>query len=580
MTPPLVNLVAADVRRKQGFVLVAVLVVIMLASMVVISLMFHLRAEETASAAGTGSEQAWTAAMSGLYEAMRVAGQTSAGELNWQDSPEAFRGRMVLDDGSDRWHFTLYAMGDPDSEDVRFGLIDESSKLNLNTATEAMFAKLPKMTPYLVQGLLDFLDADNIPRPEGAEQEYYDALPYPYAASNARLSTLEELLLVRGFTPSVVYGEDANLNYRLDPGENDGDERFPPDNKDGKLDYGLRQYLTVSSYDVNENNARAPRIDLNDTNATFVEADFPPAVVKYIAALRRNKVQVSHPAELLEAKGKFKDENGAEVELASGVGKTELADILDRFTATKERRLPGLINVNTASAEVLQTIPEIDEALADSIVTARRGLAAEQRRTPAWLFEEALADAVLFKKIVPHLTARSFQFHCQVIGYGVPSGRFRVLEAIIDLAGSKPAIAYLRDITRLGMPFKIELTSDEETFGSFRSGNRKFGTQHRASLVQAHKSSPSRQPQRGCGPEPWVGPSSDLPWVHERDIQPQGGCGPNELAPPPDRRVATPSGLDVFSGARPSWPQRVACTTAPGEFGSGAAAAPTTPPRR
>ena len=34
----------------------------------------------------------------------------------------------------------------------------------------------------------------------------------------------------------VVYGEDANLNYQLEPNENDGDDQFPPDNKDGKLD--------------------------------------------------------------------------------------------------------------------------------------------------------------------------------------------------------------------------------------------------------------------------------------------------------------------------------------------------------
>ena len=68
---------------SQGFVLVAVLVVIMLASMVAISLMFRLRAEETAAAAGAGSEQGWAAAMSGVYEAMRLARQSVPGELDW-----------------------------------------------------------------------------------------------------------------------------------------------------------------------------------------------------------------------------------------------------------------------------------------------------------------------------------------------------------------------------------------------------------------------------------------------------------------------------------------------------------------
>lgn len=446
---------------RQGFVLLAVLVVIMLASMVALSLMFHLRAEETAAAAGGASDKAWAAAMSGVTEAMRVAAATRPGELDWQDNAAAFHERLCFDDGSERWYYSVFTQGDPEIQDVRFGLTDEASKLNVNTATEPMLAKLPKMTPYLVQGLLDFLDADDTPRPEGAEQEYYDALPRPYAIRNGPLATLDEILLVRGFTPSVFYGEDANLNYQLDPLEDDGDDQMPPDNKDGKLDCGLRQYLTISSYDLNEDNERNRRNDLNDDADAVPEKDLPAGLAPYIAALRKNKVEVLHPVELLEAKSQFKNDKGKDVELASGVGKTELATVLDRFTASPDDRLPGLVNVNTASAAVLQSLPDIDEALAESIVSARRNLRSEQRRTPAWLYEESLVDADLFKKIAPYLTARGFQFHFQVVGYGVPSGRFRVLEAVIDLAGPKPVISYLRDITRLGLPFKIEMPMEE-----------------------------------------------------------------------------------------------------------------------
>jgi hypothetical protein len=41
----------------------------------------------------------------------------------------------------------------------------------------------------------------------------------------------------------------------------------------------------------------------------------------------------------------------------------------------------------------------------------------------------------------------------------VPSGRYRVLEVMIDLAEGKPVITYLRDLTRLGMPFKVNADS-------------------------------------------------------------------------------------------------------------------------
>jgi len=54
------------------------------------------------------------------------------------------------------------------------------------------------------------------------------------------------------------------------------------------------------------------------------------------------------------------------------------------------------------------------------------------------------------------VTARSWQYHVHVVGYALPSGRYRVLEAIIDLGVEPPAISYLRDLTRLGLPFRID----------------------------------------------------------------------------------------------------------------------------
>jgi hypothetical protein len=173
--------------------------------------------------------------------------------------------------------------------------------------------------------------------------------------------------------------------------------------------------------------------------------------------LRTNKIKIKHSAELLEAKTKLPNDK----EIASGVGKAELPTILDKFSGTLDYHLQGLINANTASAAVLQTIPGIDEALAQSIVSTRKGLRAEQRKTAAWLYEEALIDADKFKQVAPLLTTRSRQFSFQVIGYGVPSGRYRVLEAIIDVAGSEPAVTYLRDITRLGLPFQIQPEPNE-----------------------------------------------------------------------------------------------------------------------
>jgi hypothetical protein len=52
-----------------------------------------------------------------------------------------------------------------------------------------------------------------------------------------------------------------------------------------------------------------------------------------------------------------KDEKGREVELGSGVGKEELAQMLDLFTCSAETRFDGLLNVNTASIAGLLSGP-------------------------------------------------------------------------------------------------------------------------------------------------------------------------------------------------------------------------------
>jgi type II secretory pathway component PulK len=450
-------------RRARAFVLVAVLVVVMLLSMIAVSLMFRLQAEDTASGAGAGTEQAWAAAMSGVEEAMRVARQARSGSLDWQDAPRLFRERPIYDDGADRWFFTVYSASDPEGRDeVRYGMTDEAGKLNVNQATATNLMKLPRMTRPVAEAIADWVDSDDTPLPDGAEQEYYDALPSPYKVRNGPLASLDELLLVRGVTPALFYGEDANMNFILDANENDTDQSFPPDNGDGKLDLGLRQYLTACAYEFDEDKEGVFRTNLNDPDDPLPEVELPTALTNYIAALRRNKITVAHPAELLEATAKLKDPSGREVEIESGVGKNELPLVLDLFTTTSETRLAGLVNVNTASIQVLAAVPDIDEPLAESIVSARRGLGAAKRQTTAWLYTEGVVPAEVFKKIAPHLTARGFQFSFHCVGYGVPSGRYRVFEAIIDCAGSKPVVIYLRDLTRFGVPIRIDTDTSRE----------------------------------------------------------------------------------------------------------------------
>ncbi|MBM3847096.1 MAG: hypothetical protein FJ405_12535 [Verrucomicrobia bacterium] len=457
---------AGPTRPRSGFVLLAVLVVILMGSMVALSLMFRLRADETASMAGSSSEQAWAAAMVGVREAIRVAQRTAPGELGWQDDPKTFRDRWVSDDGTDRWYFSVYSPPlEGELQELRYGLTDEASKLNVNASHTADLTQIQNLTPALVASIRDFIDPDVSTRPDGAEQEYYDTLPVPYVVRNGPLNSIDELLLVRGFTPSLLYGEDRNMNLRLDANENDGVQSAPLDNADGRLSLGLRSVLTVHSYDNDLDSEGGLKTVINDSFSGFPSVELPAAVTNFITLLRTNRLRVNHAAELLQARAQIKDEKGGTVDVDSGIGGDEIAVVLERFTATRTNRMEGLINANTAPSSVLATVPGIDPPLADAIVSGRKAISPERRTNLAWMFQEGVMTAEQFRAIVPHLCARSLQYHFYSVGFSVPSGRFRVLEVTIDLGSPSPSILYLRDITRMGPPFRFDSAQQKEAIG-------------------------------------------------------------------------------------------------------------------
>ncbi len=441
--------------RNRGFVLLAVLIVTLLASMVALSLLYRLRSEGSAEGASDGAQQAWAAALSGIYQVMRIAGSASASDL--QDAPGAFQQQLVTDDGADRWYFSVFTPVRYGSSEVRFGLSEEAAKLNINFAANIVSSnaleKFPQLSPSLAQALLDFVDDNEEIRPEGAEQNEYVALGRPYQVRNGALETIGELLLVRGFGPRLLYGDDSALLARVGLLTN-----APTSFSSGSESEfsGLANLLTVSSYDPNLTADGRPRLNLNDTNVDLGDLNLPEKAVAFIKALHANKKTIAHPADLLEAKMTLKDEQGKDAEMESGIGKSELAILLDRTTATNSNHLPALINVNTAPAPVLAAIPGIDSTLADSIVSGRHGIDPETRKTPGWLYTQGIVDADLFKKIAPYLTGRSWQYSFEVVGYGLPSRRYRVLEAIVDIAARPHAILYLRELTRLGLPFQID----------------------------------------------------------------------------------------------------------------------------
>ncbi len=95
-------------------------------------------------------------------------------------------------------------------------VIDEGGKLALNkldaTTLRTIFDNLeipPDQAEIIADSIIDWTDEDDLHLTNGAESEYYEGLDRPYRAKNAPFDSVEELLLVRGVTRGIFYGEDG-----------------------------------------------------------------------------------------------------------------------------------------------------------------------------------------------------------------------------------------------------------------------------------------------------------------------------------------------------------------------------------
>jgi len=194
------------------------------------------------------------------------------------------------------------------------------------------------------------------------------------------------------------------------------------------------------------------------------------ATAEFIEFCQAGGKKFTHPSELLNmsytssgsgSSGRRRrgsgSSGGSETRQSPVKSAGDLARVLDKLTVSSSTVAFGTaINVNTAPPEALLAVLGGDNAdLVDRIVSIRADLTPEEKATTAWLYGNDLVGADKFKAIAPLLTARGFQYRIQVVGYGINSGRYCVLEAIVDLASSAPRVLYLRDLTSLGMPLAL-----------------------------------------------------------------------------------------------------------------------------
>lgn len=268
--------------NRQGTVLLIVLIVIVLVSLGAYTFSEIMMTEHVAADAYGRRVQSRVYAESAIeLVAAHLESEDSDVVPNYYHNPEAYHAVMMRDSvnarGRGRYSIVSSVENNAGTGAIRFGLVNESSRLNLNSlvadgmseeAARERLMFIPGMTEDIADSILDWIDADDIARPYGAESEYYAG--FGYQARNAPLDSLDELLMVKDMSPDLLYGEDVNRNGLLDPNENDGEASLPLDNQDGVLQVGWNEYFTVYSRESNLRADGSPKVNVNSGILTDV----------------------------------------------------------------------------------------------------------------------------------------------------------------------------------------------------------------------------------------------------------------------------------------------------------------------
>lgn len=422
--------------RRRGVILVGVLWLILVLALLLLGLNLQVRLASARAVGQLDAVRAHWLARAGIERALAVlADDASAydGESDfWYDDPLTFEDTELADGFVVR--VTSPLAEDQADGSPRFGLDDEASRINLNRADRSLLSGIDSLDPAKVDALIDWVDNNEEAEPGGAERGYYQRLSFPYDIRNGPMRTHRETLLVKGIERLDYFGEDVDEDGVLDRRENDGDETWPPDSPDGRLDRGLAGLTTVYSYELNKTLTGQDRINLKNANADTLTERLD--ITRSLAdRLVERGPQVNDLFDLVGERG----ENSTGGEQTNEVTVRWLAEHYEQLTLEDDRRLPGRVNVNTANRAVLESIPGLGAASADTIIKRRNNSG------PFTSLGELVTTGTIaenqFRQSASFLTVRSNVLRVRSVGR-TPSGASRSIVAVIDRGGETPSILY------------------------------------------------------------------------------------------------------------------------------------------
>lgn len=285
----------------------------------------------------------------------------------------------------------------------RIEVVDAASRLNLNSVTQALLERIG-LVPEQIDSLLDWREAGQTARPEGAKDEYYNGLAKPYNAKLRRFDSVTELLLVRGFTARAIFEmPESGAQPAV------------------TINSPLSELLTVDSVSQDLNPNGQNKLNVNSGQATLqVIVQRSQISTQLAAAIVQRRINV----------GPFA--NIGQVLALPGVNLNNADNILDNLAVTGTSRVEGRLNLNTVTEDALNAIPDLTPDLVSAIVT---------RQTEGFtrLGDLTLVQGMsvpLLQRVAGLFSVNSQRFIVRVVGE--VGGIRNEFEAVVSIEGDSP----------------------------------------------------------------------------------------------------------------------------------------------
>jgi type II secretory pathway component PulK len=346
-------------------------------------------------------------------------------------------------------------------DDVEYvGPLDEHSKVNINLLGSNDLMNIPDMTPDVAGAITDWRDADDETSMIGAEKTYYANRGLGYEPRNGNLRSFAELELIAGVWPEYTRGEDWNLNGRLDPNEDDGEQSWPDDKSDGILDAGWSSILTAFSRTSPNGASGLPKLNLKSASAeeiaerTGISGAQAAALAQYAQTPNaRIENLLTSPLSMLSSgnrgqtaqqggsigAGRTNRSSGGRSTGGTGVAQAGpgdldaqgLGNVLNECTMQDfTRPLPGKFNINTVSGRVLRDVFDMNPKLVDTLLS-RRDARPTGLTSVADILEIPGMTREVLAPLAKHLDVQSFVFTVSSVGRSKLGGtEFEILATV------------------------------------------------------------------------------------------------------------------------------------------------------